>query len=59
MIVPNFNLFLWFLFVAIIVEAVCRIILGLVGEEKSQRFGVIDVLSGIFWLFVIAIVFLT
>jgi len=59
MIVPNFNVFLWFLLVVTFVEAVCRIILGLVGEEKSQRFGVTDVLSGIFWLFVIAIAFLT
>ena len=42
-----------------LVDAVGNIVLGLLGEEKRQRFDAIDVVTGIIQLIVVLIVFLT
>jgi hypothetical protein len=56
---PNFGLFLWILLVVWLVSAVADIALGLLGEEKRQRYGAVDVVFGIIQLILVLIVLLT
>ncbi len=59
MVVPNFNLFLWIILIAVLINSIAKIFLGLAEAEKSQNYGVVDVLDGIVWLIVIIITLLT
>jgi hypothetical protein len=56
---PNFGLFLWILLIVWLVDAVGNIVLGLLGEEKRQKYGAVDVVSGIICLVLALIVLLT
>jgi hypothetical protein len=58
MIAPNFNLFLWIMLVALAFNSICKIILGITGTEKSDKYGIADILDGIFWLIIIIVVLL-
>jgi hypothetical protein len=50
---------LWILFLATIVNAVCHIVLGLAGCEKSQKYDEGDVVLGFIVLILMIIVLLT
>jgi hypothetical protein len=56
---PNFGLFLWILLVMWLLDAVAHIVLGLLGEEQRQKYGAVDVVSGIICLVLALIVLLT
>jgi hypothetical protein len=58
MIAPNFNLFLWIILLALAFNAICKIILGIMGVEKSDRYDIMDILDGIFWLTIVIVVLL-
>jgi hypothetical protein len=58
MIAPNFDLFLKIMLLVLIINSICRIILGAIGVEKPQKYGKLDILDGIFWLIVVFVVLL-
>jgi hypothetical protein len=57
-IAPNWNIFLWILILQWILESISRIILGAVGEEKSQKYDFGDVLVGIIQLILVLLIFI-
>ena len=59
MINPNFTLFLWVLLILIGIHSILDIVLGLLEVEKRQRYGLPDVLDGVFWLVMLVVIFLS
>jgi hypothetical protein len=58
MIAPNFSLFLWIMLLVLAFDAICKIILGIMGVQKSDRYGIADILDGILWLTIVIVVLL-
>jgi len=56
MITPNWNLFLWIFFIYWIASGIARILVGALKVEKSERYGIGDVLDGILLLILAIIV---
>ncbi len=59
MVHPNFDLFLWILLIVFMAGGIGKIILGCLGEEKDQHYGLKDVIDGLFWVIVVVIVLIT
>ena len=59
MIQPNFELFLWILLIIIAIKAILNIVLGLLEVERSERYGIGDIIDGFIWLIIIIVVILT
>jgi hypothetical protein len=59
MISPNFTLFLWILLAFVVVEAIGRIVLGLMKEKKREYYDEADTVTGIILLILVLIVLLT
>lgn len=59
MISPNFTLFLWIFLILAGIHSILNIILGLLEVEKNRYYGLPEILDGILWLVILAVVFLS
>ena len=56
MIEPNFNLLLWFIFIATGLKGIFHVLLGAAHLQRSTTYDVGDVIGGLILLFIVFIV---
>jgi hypothetical protein len=56
MIEPNFDLFLWCIFVFYALSGVLNVLFGATGVERKSNYGVSDVIAGLIMLLIIFLV---
>ena len=56
MIEPNFDLFLWCIFVFYALSGISVVLMGAIGMEKSGTYGISDVIAGLVMLLIVFLV---
>lgn len=56
MIQPNFTLMLWIMFILYCLKSISLIMLGAMGQEKSNKYDGGDIIAGLISLLLMAIV---
>jgi len=56
MITPNFTLLLWVILASLIINAIGLIVLGAFGAKKKHRYNISDIVWGVMWLLILAVV---